>query len=383
MAGRRRIATLVVLASCFLAPRELPGQVPDTIRAGPLVAIHWPGGERLARRVLDRVLAMPPLPALPEGVLDGDDPVWIYFAPDAERFDSLTGGRAPEWGAGIAFPDAGVIVLPAYFSRRGAPHELARTLRHELAHIALHRYLDPARPPRWFDEGYARIAAGEWDLEAGWQLRLAFATGRAPHLDSLALEWPAREIEARVAYLLASSAVGYLLDRGGERALRIFLERWKETGSIESALRRTYGLTVGQFEEDWSASVRKEFGWTYVLVYSAVFWSITGVLLLFLYLRRRRYQLRRLEALRVTDPPDAPAYWMGEEAPGTGGGGSGMGEGAAGLRGGSLGSDADTSTLGADALGREGAGPNGSDAPRPGPNARPADPDASAGNRRE
>src|SRR5690606_1411012 len=230
---------------------------------------------------------------------------------------------------------------------------------------------------------YARIAAGEWDLEAGWQLRLAFATGRAPHLDSLALEWPAREIEARVAYLLASSAVGYLLDRGGERALRIFLERWKETGSIESALRRTYGLTVGQFEEDWSASVRKEFGWTYVLVYSAVFWSITGVLLLFLYLRRRRYQLRRLEALRVTDPPDAPAYWMGEEAPGTGGGGSGMGEGAAGLRGGSLGSDADTSTLGADALGREGAGPNGSDAPRPGPNARPADPDASAGNRRE
>ena len=111
------------------------------------------------------------------------------------------------------------------------------------------------------------------------------------------MEWPAREIEARVAYLLASSAVGYLIDRGGERALRIFLERWKETGSIESALRRTYGLTVGQFEEDWSASVREEFGWTYVLVSSAVFWSIAGVLLLFLYLRRRRYQMRRLEAL--------------------------------------------------------------------------------------
>jgi hypothetical protein len=362
MAGRRRIATLVVLASCFLAPREIPGQVPDTIRAGPLVAVHWPGGERLARRVLDRVLTMPPLPALPEDVLDGGDPVWIYFAPDAERFDSLTGGRAPEWGAGIAFPDAGVIVLPAYFSRRGAPHELVRTLRHELAHIALHRYLDPARPPRWFDEGYARIAAGEWDLEAGWQLRLAFATGRAPHLDSLALEWPAREIEARVAYLLASSAVGYLIDRGGERALRIFLERWKETGSIESALRRTYGLTVGQFEEDWSAAVRKDFGWTYVLVYSAVFWSIAGVLLLFLYLRRRRYQMRRLEALRATDPPDAPAYWMGEEGPGSGEGAPGLGEE------GRAWGEADRID---------------SDVLRPGPNARPPDPDASAGNRRE
>ncbi len=313
MAVRPSIAALSALFGSLLIPTRLPAQQPDTVWAGPLAAIHWPGGERLAGRVLERVLAMPPLPALPEDVLEDGPPVHIFFAPDPERFDSLTGGRAPEWGAGIAIPDAGAIVLPAYFSQRGAPHELARTLRHELAHIALHRYLAPARPPRWFDEGYARIAAGEWDFEAAWQLRLAFATGKAPHLDSLALDWPRREAEARIAYLLASTAVDYLLERGGERALGIFLGRWQETGSLEAALRRTYGLTVGQFEEDWRAAVRKDFGWTYFFVHSALFWSLAGVLLLILYIRRRRHNIQRLEALRTADPPDAPAYWLGEE----------------------------------------------------------------------
>ncbi len=326
---RRRLAVLVALIGCSFIPRPLAAQEPDTVWAGPLAAIHWPGGERLARRVLDRVFAMPPLPALPEDVLDGGEPIRIFFAPDAERFDSLTGWRAPEWGAGIAFPDAGVIVLPAYLSDRGAPHQLARTLRHELAHVALHRYLAPARPPRWFDEGYARVAAGEWDLEAAWRLRIAFATGRAPHLDSLALDWPSREADARVAYLLAGTAVDYLFDRGGERAMRIFLERWKETGSLETAMRRTYGLAVGQFEEDWRSAVRKDFGWTYFLVHSAVFWSVAGGLILVLYIRRRRQQLRRLETLRAADPPDAPAYWLGEEV-GDSGDASGDGEPIAG-----------------------------------------------------
>lgn len=315
MAVRPSIAALSALSVLFgslLIPTRLPAQQPDTVWAGPLAAIHWPGGERLAGRVLERVLAMPPLPALPEDVLEDGPPVHIFFAPDPERFDSLTGGRAPEWGAGIAIPDAGAIVLPAYFSQRGAPHELARTLRHELAHIALHRYLAPARPPRWFDEGYARIAAGEWDLEAAWQLRLAFATGRAPHLDSLDLAWPRAAGDARIAYLLATTAVAFLLDRGGENALAIFLERWKETGALEPALRRTYGLTLGQFEEDWREEVRDVYGWTYFLAHSLIFWFFGGLLVFLLYIRRRRRDRERLESLRANEPPDSPAYWLGE-----------------------------------------------------------------------
>ncbi|HEX7120161.1 MAG TPA: hypothetical protein VF212_15305 [Longimicrobiales bacterium] len=321
MAARRRSAAglLAIVASLLALPAPLAAQRPDTVWAGPLAGIHWPGGRRLAERVLSRVRRMPPLPALPPGALDGGPPVRVFFAPDPARFDSLTGARAPEWGAAIAIPAENAIVLPGYFSERGAPHDLVRTLRHELAHIALHRYLAPATPPRWFDEGYARIAAGEWDLDAAWQLRLAFATGRAPHLDSLALDWPRGAVDARVAYLLSTTAVAFLLERGGERALAIFLQRWKASGSLDAALRRTYGLTLGQFEHDWRQEVRQDYGWAYFLANSAIFWVFLGLLFLLLYIRRRRQTRARLEALRAQEPPDLPAYWLGEEGGGEGG----------------------------------------------------------------
>lgn len=290
-----------------------PAQESRTLASRSFVVHFWPGGERLARRLLDNTRALPPLPALPADVLERGRPGEVYLAPDPARFDSLTGGRAPEWGAGVAFPDAGVVVLPAYNSERAAPHELTRILRHELAHVALHRYLAPATVPRWFDEGYARWAAGEWDWETAWQLRLAFALNRAPPLDSLSLDWPVRETDARVAYLLASSTVAYLAERGGERGLRLLLRRWKESGRLEPALRRTYGLTLSQFEEDWRKEVMSRYGWTLFLGHSLVFWLPVALLLLFLLRRRRRHDRARLERLRAEEPPDSPAYWLGEE----------------------------------------------------------------------
>ncbi len=310
--ARRRLLPLLLASIALATPAH--AQELDSLRVGPLVAIFWDGGRRLAELILERAAAAPALPALPAELLRDGPPVRIHFAPDPATFDSLTGGRAPEWGAAIAIPATDVIVLPAFLSDRGAPHQLARTLRHELAHIALHRHLAPARPPRWFDEGYARIAAGEWDLEAAWQLRLAFATGRAPHLDSLALDWPRGEHDARIAYLLATTAVAFLLERGGEHALGVFLDRWKHAGSLDAALRRTYGLTLAQFEEDWRKDVRDDFGWTYFLAHSLVFWFFAGLLLLLIAARRARRDRARLDALRATEPPDSPAYWLGVES---------------------------------------------------------------------
>src|SRR5690606_22708565 len=135
------------------------------------------------------------------------------LAPDAARFNELTGGRAPEWGAGVAIPDAGVVVLPGYNSARAATGRLPRILRHELAHVALHRHVAPSRVPRWFSEGYATWAAGQLDPEAGWMLRLAFLAGSAPPLDSLTIRWPAGQIDARIAYLLSASVIQYLHER--------------------------------------------------------------------------------------------------------------------------------------------------------------------------
>lgn len=285
---------------------------PDSIRQGPVILRFWPEQRTLADVLARSISGSRSLPALPGDVLDDDVPVQVLLAPDAVRFDRLTGGRVPEWGAGVAFPSAGVIVLPTYESARGPTHDLRRVLRHELAHVGLTRFLSPVRPPRWFDEGYARWAAGEWNADAAWKLRLAFAMGRAPPLDSLALDWPRRAQEAEVAYLLAATTVGYLVDREGERALRIFLERWRDSGSLDQALRRTYGLTLSQFEEDWRREVKEDYGWAVFLSHSMVFWLFASLLLLVLYAIRRRRDRQRMERLRQTEPPDTPAYWHWE-----------------------------------------------------------------------
>lgn len=287
-------------------PASLSGQ--RAMEAGPVTLHYWPEQRALAEQVLERMTGQPPLPALPEDVL-APRSVDVYLAPDAARWDSLTGGRAPEWGAGVADPEAGLIVLPTFDWQRTPPHTIYRTLRHELAHVALQRFVGPARTPRWFSEGYAQWAAGEWRWDSAWQLRMAFVRADSPPLDSLTLQWPVGETEARLAYLLSASAVAYLVDRSGERGLRIFLERWREEADFDAGFRDVYGLTVGQFEEDWRAHVKRTFGWTVILGHSLFFWLIAAVLLLVLWVIRRRRDRARMEALKAAEIPDDPAYW--------------------------------------------------------------------------
>jgi hypothetical protein len=292
--------------------------------AGDLLFLYDARDQGLADALAAVAVSFRP-PVLPPGVLEGEPRIHIHLANDEAAFDSLTGGRAPDWGAGVAFPGSGVIVLPAYASSRAGQHALGQVLMHELAHLALQRYLGPAQVPHWFSEGYATWSAGQFDESAGWLLRLAFLTGRAPPLDSLALEWPAGAVDARVAYLLSASAVTWLHANGGDRAFGIFLERWRVSRHFEGALRATYGLTIGQLETWWARSVRRRYGWLLFVAQSAVIWALTGLLVLVLVIIRRRRDRLRLERLRATEPPDDPAYWL-EGASGegeTGGPGSG------------------------------------------------------------
>src|SRR5690606_15492882 len=145
------------------------------------------------------------------------------------------------------------------------------TLRHELAHLALNDAL-PGIIPRWFDEGYATWVSGEWDESSGWQIRFAILRGQAPVLDSLTLASPRGEPRARLAYLLSASAVRHLATRSGEPAFTAFFDAWRELGSYDAALRATYQMTPGQFEDEWRAMVRNRYGWLLALSQTGVFW---------------------------------------------------------------------------------------------------------------
>lgn len=274
-----------------------------------------PADSLSAPRVLERLLAQPRLPALPAGY---PSRAFVHLAPDEAAFRSLTGGSVPHWSGGVAIPALDVIVLPAYASRRSTPGGAGMVARHEWAHLGLHEYLEGLQVPRWFDEGYARWAEGGYDGSEAWRLRLLLALGRAPPLDSLALDWPADQASAEAAYLLAASAVAYLVEESGERGVARLLERWRAGASLDAALVSTYGVTAGQLEGDWRKWVKRRYGWLLVVSHSVLFWTFLAIALLAAGTARRRWRRERMARLRAGEPEEDPAYWLEDSEPGTG-----------------------------------------------------------------
>jgi peptidase MA superfamily protein len=313
----RSVALLGLLATQVVGlamPETLDGVPYSSIESRRARVWFSPRDSLVARRVRTLLDDQPPLPGLPEGVPTG---VQVVLAHSPAAFDEITGGGVPEWRAGVAMPASNTLVMPTGEGVRVVDGEGLRTLRHEWAHLGLSADLGDLRIPRWFNEGYAQWASGGFDVAGAWKLRVLIAAGRAPVMDSLELRWPSGRQEARTAYLLAASAVTYLLEAGGERGLRLFLDRWKAQRSFETAFRDTFGLTVSQFEEDWGKHVKKRYGWLFLMSRSSVFWLVLALVLLFMVRGRHAYDRQRLAKLRATEIPDAPAYWDEDRDRGT------------------------------------------------------------------
>ena len=302
--------TGAVLAACSF-PQHAQAQDPLRLTEGPFVILHSPRSVRLAQRTAQIATSMQPFPGI-DPARWSQAPIEIALAPTESAFQQLSGGFAPEWGAGLAFPADSKILIPAYASERGAVADMPRILRHEVAHIALYRAVDGTRVPRWFNEGYATFSAGQLDAEAGWLLRLSFLAGRAPPLDSLDLDWPTLTGDARLAYLLSASAVDYLSRASGERGLRRLIDLTRTTRSFDAALRQTYGLDMSSLEREWRKDVKKRYGWIVVLSQGFAFGGVIGAIIIVLWFVRKRRDRKRMAALKANEMPDNPAFWVNE-----------------------------------------------------------------------
>jgi hypothetical protein len=173
--------------------------------------------------------------------------------------------------------------------------DLRRTLRHELAHLALHDRV-AGRVPLWFDEGYAGWAAGEWQRLGVLELNLAVARGALPGFRALDGSLRASETSADAAYALAYSAVSELARRNPSGSLSPLLERLAAGEGFDAAVLATTGLSVDRFEEAWQRSVRRRYGLaTWLLAGGG--WLLVAVAVLGLVHFRRRADRPRREAL--------------------------------------------------------------------------------------
>ncbi len=215
----------------------------------------------------------------------------LVITADSQAFRDFTRGRLPGWGAGAAFPGGRTIVL------RADAGDVAGTLRHELAHLALHQAVR-GRVPLWFDEGYATMASGQWDLFDRLAINLAVARGATPELRALDAELRASQVSADAAYALAATAVMELARRNPTGTLEPLFRRLEAGERFDDAVVATTGLTLDRFDEAWRKSVRTRFGLVTWAVGSGL-WVALAILVAVAYEARRRRDVPRRLALDV------------------------------------------------------------------------------------
>ena len=268
------------------------------VQVGQVTAVAWPAQLRLATELARQASDPSEWPGLG---IRGVDSFRLIVVPDLRRLDSLTQGRAPSWAAAIALPDSRTVVL------RADAEDLPRILRHELAHLTLHRAVS-GRVPLWFDEGYAGWAAGEWDRLGLLELNLSVVRGAIPRLSGLDRALRGATSTADAAYALAVSAVTELARRNPTGTLTPLMTRLRAGEDFGAAVLGTTGLTLDRFEEEWQRTVRRRYSLA-TWLFASGGWFLVSVGVLFLVHFRRQADRERRAALDegwVVEPETEP-----------------------------------------------------------------------------
>jgi hypothetical protein len=274
--------------------RPLVVRAPD----GRPVVFHHVAGDSGAAVALGRIAAGH-LPAPLAGGGLPPDSIDVVLAPGENAFRALTGGRVPDWGLAVAFPDRRRVVLRSPRLTGSQDVDPGVVLRHELNHVYLALATGGGDAvPRWFNEGFAALYAGEWRWVDPVRLAWGRITGGLTPLPALERSFPATPAPA-AAYVQSMAAVRSLQRRGGDRGVAQLLERVRGGATFDRALRETYGLSLSEFYVDWQQEMGREFGWAVVLTDERGLWIAAAVLVLLGWQVRRRALKREIERRRA------------------------------------------------------------------------------------
>ena len=294
-AARWRARAALVAIGLFPALAAAQDDAPNRLDSGRFTVVYYPADAVLAHALAASAARADSFPWLPRP----RQRVLVALAPDAARFRAWAGSDAPEWGAALAFPESRRIVMQGRTAGSDAGDPL-EVLRHELAHLALHEALGNL-PPRWFDEGYATVAAREWRRDDALATNVALALRGTPSLQRLDDGFTGGAVGAQAAYALSYRAVSDLAALDPARGLTLFFGYWRETGSLDLAVRRAFGLTLARFEQDFQARTRRTYGALALVVDLSLVAFVLTLLILPFFIARRRRDRERLRCLLAAD----------------------------------------------------------------------------------
>lgn len=163
--------------------------------------------------------------------------------------------RAPSWTGAL---NDGKLRIPVNGLGSLTP-ELARVLKHELAHTFI-RQMSAGRCPPWLHEGIAQLLEPKSLGREGSQLAQLYKEQRNIPLNVLEASFMRFSgASAYVAYAESLAAVSYINHSYGMSDIQRILQRLSEGSSTEAALRATIHSDYGQLESE----VAKYLGDTY------------------------------------------------------------------------------------------------------------------------
>ena len=239
------------------------------------------------------------------GDIDGELVIRIGRNPDEMRALAPTGQPPPAYASGVAYPARGLILLTLAAPETWERPDVASVLVHELSHVALHRAVSGHDVPRWFTEGVAIYQAHEQSLERTRTLWAGTVGGRLLPFEQLSEGFPREAHHVNLAYAQSADFVRWLHARDdGDRKFREVVRRLREGQTFQTALERTYSVTLTTLEEDWHAGLDERFQALPLLVGSGSIWVFAAFLIVIAYGRRRG---RRREKYEEWDREDQDA----------------------------------------------------------------------------
>ena len=173
-----------------------------------------------------------------------------------EAFRDVT--RSPDWVGAL---NDGKIRVPVSGLAKMTP-ELARVLKHELAHSFV-RQITQGRCPVWFNEGLAQLEEGATTAVLGSQLARAFAGGRLPQYSALETSFiDLPQDQVGLAYAKSLAALEYLRDTQGLGEIDRLLKGISASSSFARLLQNGLRLSYSDFEQEVGAYVEKRYGGT-------------------------------------------------------------------------------------------------------------------------
>lgn len=224
-----------------------------------------------------------------------EDTVRVTYVRRAQSFDSVVGGRFPDWGVAAAVAERNLIAV-----RSPADYPLGRTLRetlrHELAHLHIDAMSGMRQLPRWMHEGYAQQIAHQWEFGDDLLIARAVFFNHAINLRDIDGVNSFAGGRAQLAYAQSYLAMNHFLSAYGWEGLQLFCESVRTQGDWDAAFRDATGADYASFQQEFDDFLHSRYNWIAFLGDTILLWiGLVGVFIAIYIVKRRRSSAKRAE----------------------------------------------------------------------------------------